>query len=38
MIHSNCSSDTLSDLSIDVGLQVLTLEDDQECGTKGNGL
>ena len=31
-------SDTFSDLSIDVNLQMLTLEDDQECGTKGNEL
>ena len=35
---SSCSGDTLSNLSSDVNLQVLILEDDQECGTKGNGL
>ena len=32
VMRSSCSSDTLSDLSIDINLQILTLEDDEAKG------
>lgn len=38
VIHSGYSSDTLSDLSFDINLQALTVEDEEQRGTKGTGL